>query len=33
MNGDFGGANSALAYAWFIWEKSYHGETVLDWFN
>lgn len=33
MNGDFGGANSALAYAWFIWEKGYHGETVLDWFN
>ena len=33
MNGDFGGANSALAYAWFIWEKGYQGETVLDWFN
>ena len=33
MNGDFGGANSALAYAWFIWEKGYQGETTLDWFN
>ena len=33
MNGDFGGANSALAYAWFIWEKGYQGETTLDWFD
>lgn len=33
MNGDFGGANSTLAYAWFIWEKGYQGETTLDWFN
>ena len=24
---------SAVAYAWFIWEKGYQGETALFWFN
>lgn len=24
---------SAVAYAWFVWEKGYHGETVIKWFN
>lgn len=36
-NGDFSKGqrenNSALAYAWFIWEKGYHGEPVVRWFN
>lgn len=34
MNGKFeemGG--SATAYAWFIWEKGYKGDTVVKWFN
>ena len=35
MNGDFKRyANSnAVAYAWYIWEKGYTGNTVLKWFN
>lgn len=36
-NGDFdgmrAGGGSAVAYAWFIWEKGYHGDTVVKWFN
>ena len=24
---------SAIAYAWFIWEKGYKGDTVVKWFN
>lgn len=33
-NGDFDAmAGSAQAYAWFIWEKGYKGETILKWFN
>jgi hypothetical protein len=24
---------SAIAYAWFIWEKGYKGETTVRWFN
>lgn len=36
-NGEFqrmrDGGGSAVAYAWFIWEKGYKGETVIDWFN
>ena len=23
----------ALAHAWFIWEKGFHGEPVLRWFH
>ena len=34
-NGDFErmkeGGGSAVAYAWFIWEKGYDGKTVLGW--
>lgn len=34
LGGDFehykGGA---MAYAWFIWEKGYKGDTVVKWFN
>ena len=36
-NGDFekmkAGGGSAVAYAWFVWEKGYNGETVVKWFN
>lgn len=36
-NGDFErmrqGGGSAVAYAWFIWEKEYAGDTVIKWFN
>jgi len=32
--GDFNSIkSSALAYAWFVWEKGYKGETILKWFN
>lgn len=34
MNGNFKAfGSSAAAYAWFIWEKGYKGETILKWFN
>lgn len=34
MNGDFDSiSGSAAAYAWFIWQKGYKGETVVKWFN
>lgn len=29
-NGEFGGG-SAVSYAWFIWEKGYTGNTMIDW--
>ena len=36
-NGEFEkmrqGGGSAVAYAWFIWEKGYNGEPVIKWFN
>lgn len=36
-NGDFeamkAGGGSAVAYAWFIWEKGYKGNTIVRWFN
>ena len=33
-NGNFDGASSsAVAYAWFIWEKGYDGATIIEWFN
>ena len=25
--------SNAAAYAWFIWEKGYHGATTVKWFN
>jgi hypothetical protein len=31
-NGDFSGS-SAVAYAWFVWEKGYKGETTIKWIN
>lgn len=24
---------SMIAYAWYVWEKGYHGDTVIKWFN
>jgi hypothetical protein len=32
-NGDFEGSahGSAVCYAWFVWEKGYVGDTVIDW--
>jgi hypothetical protein len=36
-NGDFTGlrtsGGSAVAYAWYVWEKGYKGTTELKWFN
>lgn len=32
-NADFDSGGNAVAYAWFIWEKGYNGETVVKWFN
>lgn len=36
-NGEFEkmrqGGGSAVAYAWFIWEKGFKGEPVVRWFN
>ena len=36
-NGEFeqmiAGGGSAVAYAWFVWEKGYNGKTELQWFN
>ena len=34
--GDFTVAQTngnAIAYAWFVWEKGYKGDTVVDWIN
>lgn len=36
-NGDFDGmrkaGGSAVAYAWYIWEKGYVGDTIIKWIN
>lgn len=34
MNGDFETiTSSAVAYAWFVWEKGYTGDPVIRWIN
>jgi len=35
MNGEFEkyAKSNAVSYAWFIWEKGWHGETTVKWFN
>ena len=34
MNGNFEKyPSSAVAYAWFIWEKGFKGDTIVRWFN
>lgn len=34
-NGDFSNKKigSAVAYAWFVWEKGWSGDTIVRWFN
>lgn len=33
-NGEFNTyTHSAIAYAWYVWQKGYSGETVLKWIN
>lgn len=33
-NGNFDMYKSlAVAYAWYIWEKGYKGDTIVRWFN
>jgi hypothetical protein len=36
-NGDFEtykkGTGTAIAYAWFVWEDGYQGDTVVKWIN
>jgi len=36
-NADFGGmkagSGSAVAYAWFVWQNGYAGQTAIEWFN
>ena len=36
-NGEFermkAGGGSAVAYAWFVWEKGYEGDSIVKWFN
>lgn len=32
-NGKFKPSENAVAYAWFIWEKGYRGDTVVKWIN
>ncbi len=33
-NGDFASVkSSAVAYAWFVWEKGFKGDTIIKWFN
>lgn len=33
-NGEFKNiTSSAVAYAWFVWEKGYTGETIVKWIN
>lgn len=27
------GGGSAVAYAWYVWEKGYNGDTILKWIN
>lgn len=36
-NGDFqkmiDGGGSCVAYAWYVWQKNYKGDTIVKWFN
>ena len=32
LNGQFSGT-SAVAYGWFVWQRGYHGDPVIRWFN
>lgn len=37
MNGNFEGlrttGGSAVAYAWYVWQKGYNGDTIIKWIN
>lgn len=37
LNGDFDtyrqGVGTAVAYAWYVWEKGYKGDTIIKWIN
>lgn len=34
MNGDFDKyTSSAVAYAWYVWEKGFKGDTIIKWIN
>jgi len=34
LNGDFDNTkSSAVAYAWFVWEKGYEGAPIIRWIN
>ena len=36
-NGEFdkmrAGGGSAVAYAWYVWQKGYKGDTIVKWIN
>lgn len=33
FKGMIAGGGSAVAYAWFVWEKGFKGKTTIEWFN
>ena len=33
FDGMIAGGGSAVAYAWYVWEKGYSGKTVVEWIN
>lgn len=33
FNGMRAGGGSAVAYAWYVWEKGFNGDTIVKWFN
>lgn len=35
LNGDFEAYKNrnSVSYAWYVWEKGYHGNTTLKWIN
>lgn len=33
FEGMIAGGGSAVAYAWYVWEKGYSGKTVVEWIN
>jgi hypothetical protein len=33
LNGIDNMGGSAVAYAWFVWEKGYKGNTIVKWIN
>lgn len=32
-NGNFDGVSTAVAYAWYVWKKGFHGCPVIKWVN